>query len=106
MTPTALADWLTAGHVLVRATEDRARLDDIATLLRQLDGEAEYLSVPRAAQRVNISRRTLQLWITKGLVPVRYTVGGHPRVRIADLLAGEKRTGPNPRTRLRQNVVG
>lgn len=99
MTPREMAAWVVSDHVLVRSNDDHAILRQIADTLRAIGAAPAWLSIPHAATLIDVSPRTIKQWIHRGLLPVRHTVGGNPRVRAADLLTGTQRPSPNPKAR-------
>ena len=94
MTPTEMADWLEADHILVRSRDDRAILHQIAATIRALAAPPapleppapEWLTLRDAATWASVTRRTLTNWIRDGLIVPSYTLTGSVRVRRADLI--------------------
>ena len=42
--------------------------------------EEQYLTKREAAERIRVSKRTIEIYIQRGWLRTRYTVGGHIRI--------------------------
>lgn len=56
--------------------------------------EHAYLTKREAAARIRVSKRTLDTYIQRGLLTVRYTCAGHPRILASSLWRNDPPSSP------------